>query len=64
MAKSSLGAGLASPGHIAAGIAAKPVSAVLGNAPTVGKLSVPASWATPARRPATIWPSRRSTAHR
>ncbi|WP_197508064.1 MULTISPECIES: PE/PPE C-terminal domain-containing protein, partial [unclassified Mycobacterium] len=48
MAKSSLGAGLASPGHIAAGIAAKPVSAVLGNAPTVGKLSVPASWATAA----------------
>ncbi len=48
MAKSSLGAGLASPGHIASGIAAKPVSAVLGNAPTVGKLSVPAGWATAA----------------
>lgn len=45
MAKTSLGAGLASPGH-AAGIAATPVSAVLGDAPTVGKLSVPPSWAT------------------
>ncbi|OBI96512.1 PPE family protein [Mycobacterium sp. 1465703.0] len=48
MAKTSLGAGLASPGHIAAGIAAKPVSAVLGSAPTVGKLSVPPNWATAA----------------
>lgn len=48
MSKTSLGAGLASPGHVAAGIAAKPVSAVLGNAPTVGKLSVPPGWATAA----------------
>ncbi|OBI32678.1 hypothetical protein A5709_22765, partial [Mycobacterium sp. E1386] len=48
MAKTSLGAGLASPGHVAAGVAAKPVSAVAGNAPTVGKLSVPPSWATAA----------------
>jgi PPE-repeat protein len=46
MSKASLGAGLASPGRAAAGIPVKPVSAVLGNAPTVGKLSVPASWAT------------------
>ncbi|OBF07536.1 hypothetical protein A5730_11865 [Mycobacterium sp. ACS4054] len=48
MAKTSLGAGLASPGHAAAGIAAKPVSAVLGTAPTVGRLSVPPGWATAA----------------
>ncbi|OBG64799.1 hypothetical protein A9X03_00975 [Mycobacterium sp. E1715] len=48
MSKTSLGAGLASPGHVAAGVAAKPVSAVLGNAPTVGKLSVPPGWATAA----------------
>jgi PPE-repeat protein len=45
MSKTSLGAGLASPGHVAA---VKPVSAVLGNAPTVGNLSVPPSWATAA----------------
>jgi PPE-repeat protein len=63
MAKTSLGAGLASPGHVAAAVPVKPVSAVLGNAPTVGKLSVPPSWATatPAIRlastalPATSW---------
>lgn len=48
MAKTSLGAGLASPGHIAAGIAVKPVSAVLGTAPTVGKMSVPPAWASAA----------------
>lgn len=48
MSKTSLGAGLVSPGHVAAGVAAKPVSAVLGNAPTVGKLSVPPGWATAA----------------
>jgi PPE-repeat protein len=47
MSKSALGAGLASPRHLAAA-AARPVSAVLGSAPTVGKLSVPASWATAA----------------
>ncbi|OBA59451.1 hypothetical protein A5647_17540 [Mycobacterium sp. 1100029.7] len=48
MSKTSLGAGLASPGHVAAAVPVKPVSAVLGNAPTVGKLSVPPSWATAA----------------
>jgi PPE-repeat protein len=48
MSKASLGAGLASPGRIAAAIPVKPVSAVLGNAPTVGNLSVPPSWATAA----------------
>ncbi|WAJ46306.1 PPE family protein [Mycobacterium sp. Aquia_216] len=42
IAKSGLGAGLSSPGHIAPHVA----SASLGNAPTVGRLSVPASWAT------------------
>jgi PPE-repeat protein len=46
MAKSSLGAGLASPGHLAAVGSVRPVSAVLGNAPTVGSMSVPPSWAT------------------
>lgn len=46
MAKSSLGAGLASPGHLAAVGAVRPVSAVLGGAPTVGSMSVPPSWAT------------------
>ncbi|BBX38994.1 PPE family protein [Mycobacterium simiae] len=46
MSKSTLGAGLASPGKVAAAIPVKPVSAVLGNAPTVGHLSVPPSWAT------------------
>ncbi|OBH54518.1 PPE family protein [Mycobacterium sp. E2479] len=48
MSKTSLGAGLASPGHVAAAVPVKPVSAVLGNAPTVGKLSVPPNWATAA----------------
>ncbi|OBH47702.1 PPE family protein [Mycobacterium mantenii] len=48
MSKTSLGAGLASPGHVASGVAVKPVSAVLGNAPTVGKMSVPPGWATAA----------------
>ncbi|OBJ23528.1 PPE family protein [Mycobacterium colombiense] len=46
MAKTSLGAGLASPGHVATAVPVKAVSAAVGNAPTVGKLSVPASWAT------------------
>ncbi|MEE3063747.1 MAG: PPE family protein [Actinomycetota bacterium] len=46
MAKSSLGAGLASPGHLAAVGAVRPVSAVLGGAPAVGSMSVPPSWAT------------------
>ncbi len=46
MSKTSLGAGLASPGRVAAAVPVKPVSAVLGNAPTVGNLSVPPSWAT------------------
>lgn len=46
MSKSSLGAGLVSPGHVAAAVPVKPVSAVLGNAPTVGKLTVPPAWAT------------------
>ncbi|WAC90918.1 PPE family protein [Mycobacterium sp. Aquia_213] len=46
MAKSSLGAGLVSPGHLAAVGSVRPVSAVLGNAPTVGSMSVPPSWAT------------------
>ncbi|MDV3249033.1 PPE family protein [Mycobacterium avium subsp. hominissuis] len=48
MSKGALGAGLASPGHLAAGIPVRPVSATLGGAPTVGKLSVPSSWATAA----------------
>ncbi|WP_118914891.1 PPE family protein [Mycobacterium shigaense] len=48
MSKTSLGAGLASPGHAAVSVPVKPVSAVLGNAPTVGRLSVPAGWATAA----------------
>ncbi|WP_104150783.1 PPE family protein, partial [Mycobacterium intracellulare] len=46
--KASLGAGLASPGGLGAGVPVRPVSAVLGTAPTVGKLSVPSSWATAA----------------
>ncbi|OBI09469.1 PPE family protein [Mycobacterium scrofulaceum] len=48
MSKTALGAGLASPGHVAAAVAVKPVSAVLGSAPTVGKLSVPPGWAAAA----------------
>jgi PPE-repeat protein len=47
----SLGAGLTSPGH-AAGLGARAASAALGGAHTVGRLSVPPSWAgaTPAIR--------------
>jgi PPE-repeat protein len=42
----SLGAGLSSPGHLGGlGIGAKAASAALGSAHTVGKLSVPPSWA-------------------
>ncbi len=50
--KSALGGGLASPGHAAPGSVVKPTSATLGTAPTLGKLSVPPSWAgaTPAIR--------------
>lgn len=48
MPKAALGAGLASPGHLVGGVPVRPVSAVLGDAPTVGKLSVPSSWATAA----------------
>jgi PPE-repeat protein len=50
----SLGAGLSSPGHAAGlgGLGARAASAALGSAHTVGKLSVPPSWAgaTPAIR--------------
>ena len=50
----SLGAGLSSPGHAAGlgGLGARAASAALGSAQTVGKLSVPPSWAgaTPAIR--------------
>jgi PPE-repeat protein len=47
----SLNGGLSSPGH-AAGLGARAASAALGSAQTVGKLSVPPSWAsaTPAVR--------------
>jgi PPE-repeat protein len=47
----SLGAGLSSPGH-AGGLGARAAAAALGSAHTVGKLSVPPSWAgaTPAIR--------------
>lgn len=48
MPKASLDAGLASPGHLVSGVPVRPASAVLGNAPTVGKLSVPSSWAAAA----------------
>lgn len=48
LSKASLGSGLASPGRVAVGVPVKPISAVLGNAPTVGKLSVPSNWATAA----------------
>jgi len=41
----SLGAGLSSPGH-GLGLGAKAASAALGGAHTVGKLSVPPSWAS------------------
>jgi PPE-repeat protein len=48
----SLNGGLTSPGHLGAGLGARAASAALGNAQTVGKLSVPPSWAgaTPAIR--------------
>jgi PPE-repeat protein len=48
----SLNGGLSSPGHFAPGVGARAASAVLGSAQTVGKLSVPPSWAsaTPAIR--------------
>ena len=48
----SLNGGLSSPGHLAPGLGARAASAALGSAQTVGKLSVPPSWAsaTPAVR--------------
>jgi PPE-repeat protein len=48
----SLNGGLSSPGHAAAGLGGRAASAALGSAQTVGKLSVPPSWAgaTPAIR--------------
>ena len=48
----SLNGGLSSPGHLAPGIGARAASATLSSAQTVGKLSVPPSWAsaTPAIR--------------
>jgi PPE-repeat protein len=48
----SLNGGLASPGHVAPGLGARAASAALGSAHTLGKLSVPPSWAsaTPAIR--------------
>ncbi len=49
----SLGAGLSSPGHVGGlGIGAKAAAGALGGAHTIGKLSVPPSWAgaTPAIR--------------
>ena len=48
----SLNGGLSSPGHFGAGLGARAASAALGSAQTVGKLSVPPSWAgaTPAIR--------------
>jgi PPE-repeat protein len=49
----SLGAGLSSPGHLGGlGIAPKAAAAAVGSAHTIGKLSVPPSWAgaTPAVR--------------
>jgi PPE-repeat protein len=48
----SLNGGLSSPGHAAPGLGARAASAALGSAQTVGKLSVPPSWAgaTPAIR--------------
>ena len=42
----SLNGGLSSPGHFASGIGARAASAALGSAQTVGKLSVPPSWAS------------------
>jgi len=48
----SLNGGLSSPGHFGAGLGARAASAAIGSAQTVGKLSVPPSWAgaTPAIR--------------
>ncbi|MGA9492430.1 MAG: PPE family protein [Mycobacterium sp.] len=48
----SLNGGLSSPGHLAPGLGAKAATAALGGAHTIGKLSVPPSWAsaTPAVR--------------
>jgi PPE-repeat protein len=48
----SLNGGLTSPGHIGSGLGARAASAAIGSAQTVGKLSVPPSWAgaTPAVR--------------
>ena len=48
----SLNGGLSSPGHLAPGLGAKAASAAIGSAQTIGKLSVPPSWAsaTPAIR--------------
>jgi PPE-repeat protein len=50
----SLGAGLSSPGHVAGlgGLGARAAAAAVGSAHTIGKLSVPPSWAgaTPAIR--------------
>ena len=48
----SLNGGLSSPGHGAAGLGVRATSAALGSAHTIGKLSVPPSWAgaTPAVR--------------
>jgi PPE-repeat protein len=48
----SLNGGLSSPGHAAPGLGARAASAALASAQTVGKLSVPPSWAgaTPAIR--------------
>lgn len=65
MPKASLGAGLASPAGLGAGIPVRPVSAVLGSAPTVGKLSVPSSWASAApaiRLASTALPATTTTA--
>jgi len=48
----SLNGGLSSPGHVAPGLGARAASAAPGSAQTIGKLSVPPSWAgaTPAIR--------------
>jgi PPE-repeat protein len=52
VALGSLNGGLSSPGHLAPGLGARAATAALGSAQTVGKLSVPPSWAgaTPAVR--------------
>jgi PPE-repeat protein len=42
----SLNGGLSSPGHFAPGLGSRAASAALGSAQTVGKLSVPPSWAS------------------